>query len=282
MSSARYFDNVATINPYYAPETVDVTGAITEHEAIASLFKEAGIEIVHAEPPETSQDGVYTANWALTRNGRAVISRLPKTRQTEEIVARQTLESLGYEVIDVPDNLKWSGQGDALPFGNILFCGQGYRSDAEAQAFVAKTLGFERIQLQTIPELDEAGTPIINAVSGWPDSFFYDIDLALSIIRLPNGDKPGIIAYCPEVFLPESQEILADLTDVDTILVSLDEAKKGFACNLVSTGETVIMSDHAPELQAELRCRGIHVLTPHVTELIKGGGFIRCTSLTLE
>ncbi len=38
-----------------------------------------------------------------------------------------------------------------------------------------------------------------NAVSGWADSFFYDIDLALSIIKAPEGGQKGLIAYCPEV-----------------------------------------------------------------------------------
>nr|MDQ3093776.1 amidinotransferase [bacterium] len=60
------------------------------------------------------------------------------------------------------------------------------------------------------------------------------------------------------------------------------EAQYAFACNLVSTGETVVMSAFAPQLKAELERRGLKVLTPVVTELGKGGGFIRCTTLTLD
>ena len=36
------------------------------------------------------------------------------------------------------------------------------------------------------------------------------------------------------------------------------------------------------KLKAKLEKRGMTVLTPEVNELIKGGGFIRCVSLTLE
>ncbi|HMU12157.1 MAG TPA: hypothetical protein PKA97_02450, partial [Candidatus Nanoperiomorbaceae bacterium] len=111
--------------------------------------------------------------------------------------------------------------------------------------------------------------------SGWPDSFFYDIDLAMAVIR------EDLIAYCPEAFDEASRAKIANLP-VEKIIVSYDEAVKGFACNLVSTGETVIMSNHAPKLKDELARRGLAVLTPQVDELVRGGGFIRCVSLTLD
>jgi N-dimethylarginine dimethylaminohydrolase len=57
---------------------------------------------------------------------------------------------------------------------------------------------------------------------------------------------------------------------------------EGFACNLVSTGETVVMSAHAPLLQSALELNGLKTITPEVSELGKGGGYIRCTTLTLD
>lgn len=283
MSGADYFSTEQPINPYYDDSSVNVTKACAEHAAIADLFVQAGVTVETVLPPEASQDGVYTANWGLVKGTKAVLARLPNARKKEEAYAKSQLERLGLTVVEVPNEWHFSGQGDALPFGNVLFCGKGYRSDERAQVFAAEALGFERIQLQTIPELDMNGEPVINRSSGWPDSFFYDIDLALSIIRQPDTNGlGGIIAYCPEAFTKESQEKLAALENVEKILVSFKEATKGFACNLVSTGTTVIMSNHAPQLQADLESRGLTVLTPEVNELIKGGGFIRCVSLTLE
>lgn len=282
MSSAEFFSNDQAINPYYHQETVDVLQAVDEHEAIAALFQRAGIVVERTSAPETSQDGVYTANWGLVRGDKAVLARLPNARKTEEEAAETTLKNLGFDVVHVPEDWHFSGQGDALPFGGMLFCGKGYRSDEQAQAFAAETLGYDRIQLQTIPERDEQGNPKVNAVSGWYDSFFYDLDLALAVIKNPDETQCGLIAYCPEAFLPSSQETLRQLKGFDKIEVSFEEATKGFACNLVSTGETVIMSGHAPELKKALEKRGLTVVCPEVTELVKGGGFIRCVSLTLE
>lgn len=288
MSDALNFSAEQAINPYYFDTKTDARRAQGEHDSIRAALEDAGVTVVTTPSPLESQDGVYTANWALVRGEMAVLARLPNVRKAEEDHARAILEKLGKTVIETPAGLRFSGQGDALACGNYLFCGNGYRSDEEAQIFAADQLGYTRIQLQTIPQRNEQGEPIINPISGWPDSFFYDIDLALSIIRHPQVDtatgisSPGLIAYCPEAFTPESREIIKQLPDIETIEVSLEEAEEAFACNLVSTGETVIMGDTAPRLAAALGHYGLKVFTPHIQELSKGGGYIRCTTLTLD
>ena len=282
MSGADYFSNDQPINPYYADEAIDLAAAQSEHTAIQQAFETAGISVIKVDPPSDSQDGVYTANWALVRGQKAVLASLPAARKAEESWAESILQSQGIDVFRVPAGLKFSGQGDALPCGDYLFCGSTYRSDVEAQQFAAETLGYTRIQLQAIPQLDKSGQAVINQSSGWTDSFYYDIDLALSIIKGPSDDSLGTIAYCPEAFTPDSRRTLEELSGFDKIIVSEEEAKQAFACNLVSTGETVIMSATAPRLKAELEARGLRVITPTITELAKGGGYIRCTSLSLN
>lgn len=285
MSDALNFSAEQAINPYYFDSRTDTSAAQQEHDSIRSALESAGVTVVTTTSPSDSQDGVYTANWALVRGNIAIPARLPNVRKAEEAHARAVLRDLGKELVEVPEGLRFSGQGDALACGDFLFCGNGYRSDEAAQKFAADTLGYTRIQLQTIPQLDEVGRPVVNAISGWEDSFFYDIDLALSIIRHPSGDTPGLIAYCPEAFTDESRTTLEELQktgDIEAIVVSLEEAEQAFACNLVSTGETVVMGDGAPKLKSELETRGLTVLTPHIRELSKGGGYIRCTTLTLD
>ncbi len=282
MSSARYFSNEQPINPYYHEESIDLEAAQAEHDAIRSALEQAGVEVVKVEAPATSQDGVYTANWALMRGTTAVLARLPDARKSEEDWAENELTKLGYIVVRVPDEYKFSGQGDALPCGDYLFCGSAYRSDVEAQTFAAETLGYERIQLRTEPQRDHHGEEMINVSSGWADSFYYDIDLALAVIRGPQDGEKGLIAYCPEAFTPESRQLLEEFDAVDKIIVSEHEAREAFACNLVSTGESVVMSAHAPALKNELESRGLTVYTPEVRELAKGGGYIRCTTLSLN
>lgn len=282
MSDAHAFSTNLAINPYYGDSVPNVTQVEAEHSSIKQLLESAGVTVTQVAAPEGSQDGVYTANWALIRGKKAILSRLPDARKAEEAHAKHILTNLGIEVTEVPNNLRFSGQGDALPFGNFLFCGQGYRADLGAQIFAADALGFTRIQLQTIPKLDTNGTPVINPISGWPDSFFYDIDLALAILCPPVDGQKGLIAYCPEAFTPESQQILADFEHAKKILIPLEEAVYGFAANLVSTGETVIMSDNAPVLKAAIESHGLTILAPKITELVKGGGYIRCTTLSFN
>lgn len=282
MSDANNFSNEQPINPYYQQESIDCKKAIQEHTDLQKIIENAGVQVVKTKSPINSQDGVYTANWALVRGDKAVLARLPDARKAEEDYAEKVLSDLGKKVFRVPGNFKFSGQGDALACGNYLFCGSGYRSDAEAQEFAANTLGYERIQLRTIPQLDSNGQEMINPSTGWPDSFFYDIDLALAILKQPTINQKGLIAYCPEAFTKSSQEILENFNAVDKIKVSIEEAQQGFATNLLSTGETVIMSAHAPKLAEEIRQHGLKVVSPTITEIAKGGGYIRCMTLTIS
>ena len=283
MSGADFFDDAQAINALMdSSAPIDTAIANTEHATIKAALEQAGVHTVQVHPPEGCQDGVYTANWALVRGNKAVLARLPNARQAEEPYAQQVLEDLGKTTIQVPEGLKFSGQGDALACGQYLFCGSGYRSDPAAQDFAADMLGFNRIQLHTNPKRTWLSRPAINRASGWPDSYFYDIDLALSVLRAPGATQRGLIAWCPEAFAKESRALLADFSEVDKTEVSLAEAKHAFACNLVSTGSTVIMSAHAPVFRAELEKRGFSVLTPEISELAKGGGYIRCTTLTLD
>lgn len=282
MSDALHFSIDQPINPYYGNDSLNLAKATEEHHAIRDALEKAGVAVVTVPSPVNSQDGVYTANWAIVKGDIAVMARLPDVRKAEEAHAETILASLGKTIVKLPSNVKFSGQGDALQCGPYLFCGSGYRSDESAQKQAADALGLERIQLQTVPMRDTHGKPVINEISGWADSFFYDIDLALAIIRPPSDNRKGLIAYCPEAFTPESQKMLAGFDAVDTILISLEEAQQAFAANLVSTGTCVVMSAHAPQLKAELEARGLTVYCPEVQELAKGGGYIRCTSLSLD
>lgn len=285
MSGADFFDDGYAINAYMDDQVpIDVAAAKREHAHIQQALESAGVTIHKVTPPLDCQDGVYTANWALIRGDKAVMSRLPGPRQAEEPYARKVLADLNKEIIEVPEGLRFSGQGDALPCGDLLFAGSGYRTDRAVHDFLGDKLGYNVISLQTIPKRrwHGLGPRVINAASGWPDSFYYDIDLALAVLRPQTKDQKGLIAWCPEAFTRQSRRLLRSLDAVDKIEVSRAETTQGFACNLVSTGEIVIMSAHAPLFRAELERRGFTVITPEIVELAKGGGFIRCTTLTLS
>ncbi len=271
--SGADFISVEELNPYSKINIQpDRDAAMNEHANVITALETAGIEVVKVNAPKDCQDGIYTANWALCWRGKVVLSSLPNKRRAEQPYAKQVLSALGYETIESPYH--FSGQGDALPCGDYLFVGSHYRTSPKMHDFLANVYDCNVIGLETIPELDANGKPVINAVTGWPDSYFYDLDLALAVIT------PDLIAWCPDAFTEESRHKIASLP-LQKITVSFKEAEEGFACNLVSTGETVIMSDKAPELKKAIEEHGLTTITPHITELSKGGGYIRCCSLTL-
>lgn len=284
MSGVDHFSDAAAINPLMTQASViDRSEAAHEHGRIREALEAAGVTVHTVAPPERCQDGVFTANWALVRGDTAVLARLPNARRAEEDYAAQILESFGKTVIRLPKHIeKFSGQGDALPCGNLLFCGSGYRSDPEAQEFASHTLGYERIQLNAEPWRDANGQPVINAVSGFPDSFYYDIDLAISILKFPEDGQKGLIAWCPAAFTPMSQEIMRSIDAVDKIEVSEYEATTALVCNLVSTGETVVMNDGAPNFTAAIEAHGLKTVRLKNPELAKGGGSMRCTTLSFS
>jgi N-dimethylarginine dimethylaminohydrolase len=272
MSGPKYFA-VEELNPYSKKHNQpDREKTASEFTSIKAAVEQSGIRVIQVDEPADCQDGIFTANWGLCRGDTVVLSSLPKLRQAEEPYAEKCLRNLGKKTIKPP--YRFSGQGDALPCGNLLFTGTGYRNDPRIHRFLADTLGYEVIGLQTMPELDERGRPVTNQVTGLPDSFFYDIDLAISILR------EDLIAWCPEAFTPESQEKMEALA-IKKIKVSLDEALN-FGCNLISSGETVVMGTHVPKLTAAIESHGLRVLPVELNELAKGGGYIRCTTLTLD
>ncbi len=274
MSGVDYFSDEFAINAYMDSEIkINLDNARAEHETIKIDLELAGVEIVKIDPPQNCQDGVYTANWGLCKDKKVILSNLPNKRKAEEEYAEEQLLKLGFEIIKCP--FRFSGQGDALPCGEYLFMGTSFRTDAEAHDFVKNTFDYKVVSLQTIPYLDSNNQPVINPITGWPDSFFYDIDLALSVISTDT------IAWCPDAFTPESQRKVHQIP-IKKIEVSYKEATEGFACNLVSNGETVVMSSNAPKLKNTLEKLGYKILTPEIKELSKGGGYIRCTTLTLN
>ncbi len=286
MSGAEYFSDQFAINALMDSSVpVDRHQAVSEHARIRQALESVGVNVVTVAAPPDLQDGVYTANWALVRSGTALLSRLPNTRKNEEAYARQQLAAQGLNIISLPETIpSFSGQGDALPCGDLVFAQWPYRTSRAAHPYLKSELGFrEVIAVQTKPaRWFGFGPAKRNKITGWPDSPTYDLDLALAILKWPTEGHKGMIAWCPEVFTRSSRQLLAQFDEVDKIAVSQAETLQAYALNLVSTGEAVVMNAGAPLFQAALESRGFQTIMLDLPELKKGGGSIRCTTLTLD
>jgi N-dimethylarginine dimethylaminohydrolase len=285
VSGADYFTSDQAINALMNDPKVDHLRAIEEHRSIVEAFKEAHIEVIKVRPPKDCQDGIYTANWALVKDGKAIMSRLPNTRKPEEKYALETLKKLGLKTFVLPDNIRaFSGQGDALICDDYVFTQSPYRTSKEAHKYISEVLHVKSvISLHTKPlRWFKFGPAKNNKITKWPDSPTYDIDLAIAILHPKTENKKALIAYCPDVFDRKSNRILKSLNDFDKIIVSKEEAMNHFALNLVSTGETVIINSGTKQFNENLMKHGFKVIELDLPELKKGGGSIRCSSLDLS
>jgi N-dimethylarginine dimethylaminohydrolase len=255
--------------------SVDHDAALAEHRAFVAGLRAARIDVEQVPSPRGLQDGVFTANWGLTWNGRALLSKLPNLREGEEPYAERALNALGYET-HRPDVL-FSGQGDALMInGGRVLIGSGYRTDPAVASEIRDWLGLEPIVVRARPKrLLGAGPRVRNHLTGLWDSYFYDLDLAIGVVRL------DLLAVCFGALTSSGRRVIEALRDIDVIPVDYREARRALATNLVSDGETVIMSDAAPKLAARLRAHGLTVIQLPNRELLKSGGGFRCSCLSL-
>lgn len=275
VSDARYLQPMG-INAYEdTGDQPDINEGIAEHQAAISAYQQAGIHIDQVPSPENCQDGVFTANWGLVWNGRALLSKLPNLRQAEEIYAEQTLKKLGFETRRA--SVLFSGQGDALIIGgNRVIIGDGYRTDAKVASEIREWLGLEVTVARTKPKRSfPFGPPVKNKVTGLWDSYYYDLDLAVGVI------KPDLIAVCFDALTGKGESAIKKLKNVEIIPVSEYEAKEQLACNFVSNGETVVVSEGAKQLAVDLRAKGLKVVSLPNRQLRKSGGGFRCISLSL-
>ena len=284
VSGADYFTSKDAINALMDSSIpVDLNKAKQEHTRIINAFRSVAIEVTKVNPPQNCQDGVYTANWALVIGTRAVMSKLPIQRKPEQNYAKKILEGLNLETITVPEDIKaFSGQGDSLVVDDYIFCQSPYRTDPKAHKFLKSIFpDMKIISLTTKPSRwFKYGPRKRNKLTGWIDSPSYDIDLALAILKPKDGFKNCLIAYCPSLFTRKSRKQLRSLDGVDKILVSKKEALNNYALNLVSTGTDVVMNKGTINFKNDLQKQSLNVIELDLTELKKGGGSIRCTSLT--
>jgi N-dimethylarginine dimethylaminohydrolase len=256
MSDTAHFRVNYEINPYMQTEVQpDPAAAVIEHEAIVAAHLAAGRKVAYLPSAPECPDMVFTANAAVVRGDRAVLSNPPLERKAEVPYFQEWLIERGYEVIEAP--YAFSGQGDALASGDLLLAGYGQRTDRRMHAVLARELGYEVVPLRTVSPR------------------WFDLDLAVAVI----GDQ-HTLAYCPQALDAPSRRRLRGL-GLDLIEVSVDEAAR-FALNLIGDGTTVTMTRGVPRLADALRERGLRVVELDTIELAKGGGGVRCTALTLD
>ncbi|MCC6653054.1 MAG: amidinotransferase [Candidatus Eisenbacteria bacterium] len=222
-----------------------------------TLGQQCGIQIETVEPQAGLPDLVFTANAGLVVGRRAILSRFRvPARSGEEPVFRDWFAGHGFEVVELPPDVFFEGEGDALFCGEQLYCGYHFRSEIRSHDLIAEMLGRRILSLQLV------------------DPRFYHLDTCFC----PLG--PDRAMYFPGAFDEYGRRVLASNIG-DLIEVSEHDALR-FGCNAVLIHDDIVLPAGCNQLTADLCGRGYRVHPVNLSEYLKSGGAAKCLVLRLD
>ncbi len=265
MCRPEHFTVSYRINPWMEPgRPTDTAKALRQWQDLHDTYVRLGHEVELIDPVPGLPDMVYTANGGFVIDGRAlgVKFRVPE-RRGEERPFMDWFAAHGFDVIE-PVEVQ-EGEGDFLLVGDTILAGTGFRSVGDSHREVADVFAREVISLRLI------------------DPRFYHLDTAIAVldpVEGPRGVDRANIAYLPTAFDDRSRAVLAERFP-DAIAVS-DSDGAVFGLNTASDGRNVIVSPRAVGFIDQLRDRGYTPVPVDLSELLLGGGGIKCCTLELR
>ena len=267
MCRPEHFTVSYTINPWMEPANpTDTAKAIVQWQALYDTYLELGHEVHLIDPIEGLPDMVYTANGGFIIDGVAYGAKFRfQERVPEGPAFMEWFGANGFTVAE-PAQVN-EGEGDFLLVGDTILAGTGFRSTGDSHQELRDVFGKEVVSLTLV------------------DPRFYHLDTALAVLDPVEGVANGgperaNIAYLPSAFDARSQAILAERYP-DAVHVS-DEDGAVFGLNSASDGYNVIISPRAKGFEKQLRERGYNPILVDLSELLLGGGGIKCCTLELR
>jgi N-dimethylarginine dimethylaminohydrolase len=256
MCRPEYFEVSYAINPWMDPaKPVDTDLAVTQWETLADLYAETGHTVELIDPLPGLPDMVYAANGATVVDGKVLGARFRNAERAAEGPAYlDWFRASGWTVRE-PRQVN-EGEGDFLTTTSWLLAGQGFRSSLQGHREAQEFFGRPVIGLELV------------------DPRYYHLDTALSVL---DGNE---IMYFPAAFSPGSQAVLRRLFP-DAVLASAEDAAV-FGLNAISDGLNVFLPEAAQQLAEQLRAHGFRPHPVDLSELLKGGGSVKCCTLELR
>jgi arginine dihydrolase len=256
MTAPTFFAVEYAINPWMDTSTsVDTHVALNQWEALRQTYKELGHTVELVEPVAGLPDMVYAANGGLLVNGKAVVARFAYPQRTGESAAyAEWMTRHGYD----PAETRYvnEGQGDLLVVGSIVLAGYGFRTDRRVHDEIATIVRMPVVSLELV------------------DPRFYHLDTALAVL------DDTTIAYYPPAFSDESRARLLELFPDAIEVASADAYVLGL--NAVSDGLNVVLPAAATGFADQLRSAGFRPIGVDLSELLKGGGSVKCCTLEVH
>ncbi|WP_238439456.1 dimethylargininase [Microbacterium sp. JZ31] len=263
MCRPEHFTVSYSINPWMEPANpTDTALAVAQWQKLYDTYLELGHEVELIDPLPGYPDMVYTANGGFVIDGVAYGPEFRYVeRQGEAPAFIDWFRANGFDT-RVPEEVN-EGEGDFLLAGDVILAGTGFRSTGDSHAEVARVFNREVVSLMLV------------------DPRFYHLDTAIAILDpvVEDGAEPGI-AYLPHAFDDASRAEL-ERRFPNAIRVS-DADGAVFGLNSASDGRNVIISPRAKGFEAQLRERGYNPILVDLSELLLGGGGIKCCTLELR
>ncbi|MFI1258217.1 dimethylargininase [Streptomyces netropsis] len=257
MCRPTYFTVDYRINPWMDPaKPVDTALAVLQWERLYDLHQQLGHTVELIEPLPGLPDMVYSANGATVHDGRVLIADFRHEQRAAEAPAyRSWFENAGHTEVKAAEHTN-EGEGDFLVVGGRVLAGTGFRTDPAAHAEAQELFGVPVIGLTLV------------------DPRFYHLDTALAVL---DDDE---IMYYPAAFSEESRRTLREMFP-DAILAEEADAEV-FGLNAVSDGLNVLLPQAATALADKLAARGFRPVGVDLSELLKGGGSVKCCTLEIR
>ncbi|AZZ56832.1 dimethylargininase [Rathayibacter iranicus] len=256
MCPPEYFTVVYRINPWMDPQVpTDTALALRQWHTLYDTYVDLGFAIELIEPEAGLPDMVYAANGGFVIDGIAYGAAFTyPERQPEGPAYMDWFRSAGFDV-RVPEEVN-EGEGDFLLVGERILAGTGFRSASDSHAEVARIFGREVVTLELV------------------NPSFYHLDTAIAVL------DDETIAYLPSAFNEDGNRTLRELYP-DAILVAEEDASV-LGLNSFSDGLNVVIASRATGFERQLRERGYNPIGVDLSELLLGGGGVKCCTLELR
>ena len=209
------------------------------------------------EPIAGLPDMVFSANAGVVSGKKFITSNFRHdVRRGEAPYFVEWFLRQGFEIVRLPDEYFFEGEGDLLSRGDGCFAGYRIRSDILAHQRVAEIIESEVLSLELT------------------DDWFYHLDTCFC----PLG--AGRALYYPPAFDRYARDVLQSHI-AELIPVAAAEAQR-FACNAIVAGNAIVMNDGCPEAREKLQGLGFTVYETPLDEFIKAGGSAKCMVLTID
>ncbi len=259
MCAPSYYGIEYEINPWMSrARQSDPQRAQQQWNSLRRLLEEqlsVDVRLVDAQPG--LPDMVFTANAGLAWKNKFIVSNFRyEVRRREAPHFEAWFRNLGFEIVHLPREYCFEGEGDLLKCGESWFAGYHIRSDINAHQKVAEIIGQEILSVELTNE------------------WFYHLDTCFC----PLSDEH--VLFYPPAFDSYGLEVLEKHIP-DLIPVAPEEAAR-FACNAIVADRDIVMNTGCPGVREKLEALGFRIFETPLDEFIKAGGSAKCLVLCIH